>query len=99
MKEIRFLEPAKIELDEAVDYFNFQKPGLGQEFKDEIYEGLKRIKSFPEISPKISKNVRKHVISRFPYLILYQVEATEIPIVAIANTHRRPNYWQRRIKQ
>jgi len=58
VKEIRFLEPAKIELDEAVDYFDFQKPGLGQEFKDEIYEGLKRIQSFPEISPSISRNVR-----------------------------------------
>jgi len=30
--EIRFLEIAQLELDEAVEYYNSESPGLGEEF-------------------------------------------------------------------
>ena len=34
--KITFLEEAKYELDEAIEYYDLQSPGLGQQFLQEI---------------------------------------------------------------
>ncbi|MEK6600410.1 MAG: hypothetical protein AABZ09_00890 [Candidatus Binatota bacterium] len=36
MRDYEFLEPAQIELEEEVKYFNEQQAGLGYEFAKEI---------------------------------------------------------------
>lgn len=38
--KISFLEEAKYELDEAVEYYDLQSPGLGQQFFQEILNTL-----------------------------------------------------------
>lgn len=44
---VRFLEPAENELDEARDYYNAQRPGLGDEFLVEVLLTLERIQAYP----------------------------------------------------
>ena len=46
---IRFLEIAQIELDEAVAYYNYESPGLGDAFLTEVLKALDRIGKFPEV--------------------------------------------------
>ena len=46
--KITFLEEAKYELDEAIDYYDLQSPGLGQQFLQEILNTLDRVASFPQ---------------------------------------------------
>lgn len=38
--KIQLLEAAKVELDEAIDYYNHEAPGLGEEFLIEILRGI-----------------------------------------------------------
>ena len=45
--KIRFLFPARRELRETVRYYNTQLPHLGEEFRDEAWETVRRIKEFP----------------------------------------------------
>ncbi len=46
--KIVFLEEAKYELDEAIEYYDLQSPGgLGQQFLQEILNTLDRVASFP----------------------------------------------------
>jgi hypothetical protein len=33
---VEFIEPASIELDDAVKYYNLEAPGLGDKFFDEV---------------------------------------------------------------
>ena len=40
---IRFLEIASIELEDAVGYYNAESPGLGYEFADEVMCTIRRI--------------------------------------------------------
>ncbi len=47
MTEVRFLEIAQRELDQAVDYYNGESPGLGDRFLLEIIETIDRIKRHP----------------------------------------------------
>ena len=45
---IRFLEIAQIELDETIEYYNYEFPGLGDTFLTEVLKALDRIGRFPE---------------------------------------------------
>ncbi len=46
--KITFLEEAKYELDEAIEYYDLQSPGLGQQFLQEVLNTLDRVASFPK---------------------------------------------------
>jgi len=94
---IRFLEVAQIELDEAIGYYNYELPGLGEAFLTEVLNALDRIGKYPEAWQTFSKRTRRCQTRRFPYGIIYQIRKDEILIVAIANLHRKPEYWKDRI--
>jgi plasmid stabilization system protein ParE len=94
---IRFLEIAQIELDEAIEYYNHEAPGLGEAFLTEVLNTLDRIGKFPEAWQPCSKRTRRCQTRRFPYWIIYQAREDEILIIAIANLHRKPDYWNDRI--
>lgn len=97
--EIRFLEIAQIELDEAVEYYNSESSGLGDSFLLEVLNTIERIRRFPIAWHLFSSITRRCQLRRFPYGIIYQILNTEILIVAVANLHRKPDYWQGRIKE
>ena len=42
-------------------------------------------------------DVRHHVLRRFPYSVIYLVEAAEVVILAVAHQKRRPGYWLPRL--
>lgn len=94
---IRFLEIAEIELDQAIEYYNYESPGLGDAFLTEVLKALDRIGEFPEAWHPLSARTRRCQMRRFPYGIIYQIRQDEILIVATANLHRRPDYWVNRI--
>jgi hypothetical protein len=94
---IRFLEIAQIELDEAIAYYNYEVPGLGEVFLTDVLNSPDRIGKFPEAWQTCSKRTRRCQTRRFPYGIMYQIRKDEILVVAIANLHRKPDYWKDRI--
>ena len=99
MKEIRFLKVAEQEFDETVKYYNAESPGLGTKFIVEVVKSLERIQQFPEAWHPFTQNARRCQIRRFTYGIIYQILEKEILIVAIANLHRKPDYWIKRLKE
>jgi hypothetical protein len=95
--KINFLEIAKLELDYAIEYYNYESPGLGDEFLSEILKVLNRIGKFPEPWHPYSKRTRRCQTRRFPYGVIYQIRENEILVVAVANLHRQPDYWKDRV--
>ena len=95
--KINFLEIAQIELDDAIEYYNYEIPGLGDAFLTEVLNTLDRIGKYPEAWQPSSKRTRRCQTRRFPYGIMYQIRKDEILVVAIANLHRKPGYWKGRI--
>lgn len=94
--KIKFLEIAQIELDDAVNYFNYEVPGLGNVFLAEVISVLDRIGDFPEAWHPCSKRTRRCQTRIFSYGIIYQIRENEILVVAVANLHRKPGYWKNR---
>jgi toxin ParE2 len=95
--EIRLLDVARQELDEAVEYYNGELPGLGERFLLECVTAFDRIKKFPQAWHPYTENTRRCLTHRFPYAIIYQLLESEILIIAISHMHRKPNYWQDRL--
>lgn len=95
----RIEPPAERELHEAVLWYEEQSPGLGRDFMYEFKAAVKKIVAAPErfafceFLPK-SKNIRRILLGRFSYLILYKVMSNEVRIVAVAHTSRGPGYWK-----
>ncbi len=89
----RFLQIARRELDDAVDYYNRERPGLGYEFLWEVLFAIDRIKQFPQAWQTFYEDARRCIVRRFPYGIIYVQEKDVIVILAIAHLHRNPDYW------
>jgi toxin ParE2 len=97
MMRIRFLQIAQIELDEAIEYYNYEARGLGDRFLTEVLNVIDRICIFPDAWHPCSKRTRRCQTRRFPYGIIYQLREDEILVVAVANLHRKPDYWKDRV--
>jgi hypothetical protein len=95
---ISYIYPAELELDEAIEYYNYFLPGLGSEFYTEVKRSLERIVHFPKAWTRVGLYTRRCLLKRFPYSILYTVDDNnDVLILAIANMHRNPNYYKDRI--
>ena len=91
--------PARRELTEAVRYFNLQQVRLGDEFRDEAWETIKRIKDFPLAWHLLGGNIRRCQMRRFSYGIIYEPSVLEIVVIAVAHMHREPEYWRNRSRE
>ena len=91
--KVRFLALAQKELDDAVDWYNGQAIELGLEFLDEVDRAVRRTVSFPLSCPEIESGVRRCLLARFPYGLIYGVDRNTIVILAVAHLHRNPRYW------
>lgn len=94
---IRFLAPAQRELDDAVEWYNRQAVGLGQEFLDELDRAVRRAVAFPMSYPEIEPRIRRCRLARFPYALIYGLDDETLIVLAIAHLHRRPRYGIDRI--
>lgn len=93
----RFLKPAEAEVDEAVAYFDEQRPGLGDRFERDLQSTITFIVERPLSGKPLTKLVRTFRLHTFRYNVIYVVDADEIVIVAVAHHRRRPGYWQSRL--
>lgn len=96
MPEVRYLAAAVAELDEAVAWYEARRPSLGPDFVAEIHRARANIEAYPHGWQPIGHGVRSYRLSRFPYAVIYSVEAVEIVIIALAHLHRMPGYWRDR---
>lgn len=90
--KIEFLEAAEIELDEAFKWYEAQQRNLGVQFLTEFDAAIRRISAYPKSYALLENEVRRCLIKRFPYGVLYGIDADTI-IIAVAHLHRNPNYW------
>ena len=97
--KINILDEASAELDDAFQYYEYEQENLGYRFISKFTDALELIKFYTNGWHPLSKRVRRCLVKGFPYGIIYQVREEEIIIVAVANLHRKPNYWVERIKK
>ncbi len=91
-----FHPEAEAELLEAAAYYEDCEPGLGGDFLYEVYSAIQNILAYPQAWPVLEDEIRRCLTSRFPYGVLYSIEADAIYVLAIMHLHRHPDYWKGR---
>jgi toxin ParE1/3/4 len=84
---------AEHELNEAAQYYDLEDPGLGAAFLEEVDRCLQSIQAHPEAGAIVRGAVRRRLLRRFPYALLYKIKPSGIRILAVMNLRRRPTYW------
>lgn len=97
MKPVRFLSISKQEMINSAIFYETQARGLGNDFLDKIDNAVDDVSKNPDRWPIINKNIRRRLVQRFPYCILYRIDSEEIVILAVMHLRRRPDYWVERI--
>jgi plasmid stabilization system protein ParE len=96
MKPVRLLQPAEFEMLEAARFYESQATGLGLEFLDKVDAAIQDIGMNPERWPMLQTNIRRRLILRFPYALLYRIDENEIVVQAVMHLRQRPGYWSGR---
>lgn len=93
MMRVIFSKYAKQELEDAVRFYELEYSGLGKRFKEEVRKAALRIAEYPKAWSVERGDVRKSLLHKFPYKLLYSIEEDHIFVIAVANQHRKPDYW------
>jgi plasmid stabilization system protein ParE len=94
---IVFRVEAQTEFDEAFDWYEQQQAELGVDFLMCVAEVLERIESMPEAYEVVFEGIRRAVVRKFPFLILYKVEPNRVVVLAVFHSKRDPQMWQDRV--
>lgn len=95
---IEFHPAARLEFIEAVNYYESRSQGLGAEFAEEIEAALEVIADDPRRWRCLEEDVRRKLLKRFPYGVLYTEEVDYLLIVALMHFRRKPGYWRQRLQ-
>jgi len=99
-KELRFHPDIYQEIRKAYDWYESRSSGLGEDFLKELERGYSLIQNLPNTWTVMEKNlgIRRYLLNRFPYAVIYKTKEDCILIVAIMHLNRKPGYWSDRIK-
>ena len=98
MQIMIFHPEARRELYDAANYYENNRPGLGEIFLDAAEYAAWLIYANPFGWKKIRGDVRRCLLRRFPYGIIYYADQQQIFIIAVMHLHRKPNYWTSRLR-
>jgi len=91
--EVSYHRLAELELNEAAAYYELEEPGLGARFLTEVDRCIEAIVKHPQAGAIILGDVRRRLVRRFPYAVLYTIKPEGVRILTIMNLKRRPLYW------
>ncbi|WP_163560295.1 hypothetical protein [Halomonas sp. NO4] len=101
MQTVRILEEASQEAIEAAAWYEYEQPGLGDEFFAAIDAAIDVIEeNFIPLSPLAEESgdtgAKRLILERFPYDIIVLELPEESVVIAVAHHSRKPGYWRER---
>lgn len=99
MTPLTYHEAAENELLNEIGYLELRAKGLGRRFYAEVRRAEHLITQFPESAAEIKPNIRKRLLQKFRYSLIYSREKDSVLILAVAHQSRRPEYWVGRIRR
>jgi plasmid stabilization system protein ParE len=97
MISYRFLSPAEEEMTEAALFYEIASTGRGSDFLDDVQRAVNRLLDYPHSGEPIDSDFRRKLLQRFPFSLIYAIEATSIVIIAVAHHGREAEYWRSRV--
>lgn len=93
---LSFHPEAAEEFRAAIRYYENLEPGLGYDFASQVFSATQNIIAHPMAWPVMADGIRRCLVNRFPYSVLYAVEGASVFILAVMHLRRYPDYWKDR---
>ena len=94
---VEFHHEAYDEVIEAMAFYEERQEGLGVELWKTVRKTLDRIGDNPTGPERITPNLRRESVPRFPFSFDYGIKSDTLWVVAVAHHSRREGYWRRRV--
>jgi len=94
---VEFRAEARVEIDEAFAWYEQQSAGLGADFLRAVEAAVESISRRPDSWPLVRENVRRRLLRRFPYSLIYRVDPGRVVVVACFHARRDPARWRARV--
>jgi plasmid stabilization system protein ParE len=96
-RALEYLEHALEEAEDAARWYAERSPRAALAFSEEIDAAEAAISRLPDAYPRFDHGTRRYLLRRFPFSVVYRVEANRIVIIAVAHGRREPGYWRQRV--
>jgi plasmid stabilization system protein ParE len=91
-----FHPEAEAEFSDAALFYESRVQGLGRLFSAEVLRTVTLIRQYPDAGAPLRVPLRRTLVDRFPYAIVYRYDRESVLILAVAHLRQRPGYWRRR---
>jgi plasmid stabilization system protein ParE len=93
---VRLRAEAESDLQTAAVWYESQRSHLGHEILDAAEELFTRISDNPLQFPVLYRNIRRTLLSRFPFGVFFRVQDQTVVVFAVMHASRNPNRWRNR---
>lgn len=94
---VDFHEGALSDVKSAVDWYRERSHKAALDFIEELNRAVDTIRQGPDRWPISKNNVRRFLLWRFPFAVIYSATESVLTIWAVAHASRRPEYWAGRL--
>lgn len=103
MRSLRYHAAAGEEVERAAEWYLNEKLALGLDFERELNRAIDLLRHEPipavaYLSIAAKHGVRRLILKRFPYDLVFVEREQVIVVVALAHHARRPGYWRDRLR-
>ena len=95
-RRIVWLPAAEIEIADAAVWYENQQPQLGDRFLTAVGEAASTAASSPDMYARVRGELRRVLVHRFPYALIFRESVNELLVVACYHLHRDPSVWESR---
>jgi len=95
-RRVRVHPEASQDIEDGLAYYARRSLIAAERFLSEVAMAFDLIAEAPDRWPLYRAGTRRHVMSAFPYSVLYRVTTEEVQVFAVAHAKRRPQYWRAR---
>jgi toxin ParE1/3/4 len=88
------------EMEHSRKWYEERAKDLGTEFLVEVDRAIETVRESPVIWPlrDEGRGIRRYLVHRFPYGVVYRVSDQVIQIIAVMHLRRHPDYWRGRVQ-
>ena len=96
MRRINLLEAAGSDVEDAYNWYEDQRRGLGESFLANVRDAAARAAENPELFPQVLGKMRRALVAKFPYSVFFTSNEDDLFIHAVFHARRDPSYlWTR----
>jgi plasmid stabilization system protein ParE len=95
--QVVFTPAARVEVFDAQDWYETQRAGLGNRFREEVGATVIRMAENPQQFQVVLDDVHRARLRKFPYSLFFRLETDTLLVIACFHVKRDPQTWQRRV--